>query len=378
MRTYSELRSIILAEKLVDTDYSEGNIHYLKKQFANFLWDNLDILSIINTLKKNKSIFLRQLRKINNNGLEKNEIEGKKNGMIFDYIESVFLKFWFNIKLNSLYYNFDRGRINEFIEIFSKGLNFEELCEEKRILDKNTCILDKNKIHLPIYDMLSSDGIMWYIVADITWYNKKQIFFVSNIVFNILDDIINNMFINKYENLIENSLLDKMTWAFSRDYWLQKIENLLERWPDNFSIEFMFVDIDHFKNFNDDYWHEMWDNVLSVFVEAITKSIRKTDYVVRYWWEEFLVIFKWYKWEKEDIFEHVKKNIDKNLEELTKEYNLPKKITFSWWTAKASSLLNENISQRIEDIIAIADKNMYKAKEAWRNQIVLQNWETIK
>ncbi len=378
MRTSSELRTIVLADKLFNTDCSEKSIHYLKKQFSIILWNNLDILSIINTLKKNKSTFLRKLRKVDNEKLSSNEVEEKKNSMIFDYIENIFSQFWFNINLNSLYYNFDRGRINEFIEIFSRGLSFEALYEEKRILSKNSCILDKDRIHLPIHDVLSSDWTIWYITADITWYNKKQVFFVSNIIFNVLSDVIHNIFINKYENLIEDSLLDGMTWAFSREYWLQKIEDSLMKLPENFDIEFMFVDIDHFKNFNDTYWHEMWDKVLSIFIEAITKSIRKTDYVVRYWWEEFLIIFKLIKSQKENIFDHVKNDIDKNLKKLIKKYGLPENITFSWWTSKASSLLNENINQRIEDIIAIADKNMYKAKENWRNQIVLQNWKIIK
>ena len=378
MRTSDELRSIVLADKIVNLDCWDDSIHFLKKHFSNILWNNFDILSIINIIKKQKSVFLRKLRKIDNKALSNKEIEEKKNTIIFDYIEHIFLKFGFNIKLNSLYYNFDKGRINELIEIFSKWLSFEELHEEKRILSKNSCILNKNKIQLPIYDVLSLDGIIWYVTADITWYNKKQIFFISNIIFNLLKDIISNMFVNKYENLIEDSLIDNMTWAFSREYWLQKIEDTLIALPKIFDVEFMFVDIDHFKKFNDTYWHDMWDRVLAVFIEAITKSIRQTDYVVRHWWEEFLIIFKLYKGQESNIFNHIKKDIDKNLEELTKKYNIPENITFSWWTSKASSLLNENINQRIEDIIAIADKNMYKAKEKWRNQIVLQNWKIIK
>ena len=381
MRTFAELRNIVLVNKLLNTDCKEKSVDYLKKQFWKLLSNNLDVFSILSDLKKSKNIFLRELRKVNNEKIAPEEIEEKKNSMIFDYIENIFYKFWFKIKLHSLYYNFNRGRINEFITLFSRGLDNKELYEEKRILSKNPCLLDKNKIHLPIYDLLFKDGIIWYITADITWYNKQQIFFISVIIFNLLSDIIHSIFINKYEDLIEKSLIDPMTWAFSRDYGLKKIEESILKLPENFDVDLMFVDIDHFKKFNDTHWHEMWDKVLSIFVEAIVKSIRKTDYVVRYWWEEFIVIFKILKSENNNDFQYlkkIKKKIDKNLKELIKEYDIPEKITFSWWVAKSSSVLNTDIEKKIEDMLAIADKNMYKSKTNWRNQIALQNWEIIK
>jgi len=365
------LKTIVLAKKLVSvwmTDSKE--INFLTKKVWKILWENFDIHSVINNFKREKNIILRTIRK--------NKEENDKYNAIFDYIESVFLKCGYEIKLTSLYYNFNKINHQEFIDIFSRWLNADEKNEEIRLLKSNKNSLDENRIFVPIYDILSSDNIKWYIVAKTKLYDKKKIFFISNVIFELLENVINDMFIYKYENLIQDSIIDSLTWWFRREYGLWKIENDVNNLWENNNLYLMFVDIDHFKKFNDTYGHDIWDKVLKIFVTAISNVIRSSDYIVRYGWEEFLVVFKTFKNREHIITNRVKQEIDENIKILIEQNNIPENITFSGWVSSAFSIHMDDILEKIEAMITLADANMYKAKNNWRNQIRLDNWKIIK
>ena len=55
-------------------------------------------------------------------------------------------------------------------------------------------------------------------------------------------------------------------------------------------VGYLMSDIDHFKNFNDTYGHDMGDMVLRLVSDEIKKSIRNSDIAARYGGEELCVI----------------------------------------------------------------------------------------
>ncbi len=77
---------------------------------------------------------------------------------------------------------------------------------------------------------------------------------------------------------------DQMTRFYRRDYYESKLIN-----QKNFNL--LIIDIDHFKNVNDTYGHEIGDEVIRTVTKRINNCIRKQDIAIRWGGEEFILLF---------------------------------------------------------------------------------------
>ncbi len=124
------------------------------------------------------------------------------------------------------------------------------------------------------------------------------------------------------------------------------------------------LDIDLFKNINDQYGHSVGDEVLKNFATACKNGIRETDMFGRYGGEEWLLIMPGSSESSvKPTFERINSLLKINENE-QKEYKI--KIQFSMGASLMSNKLNT-----IKKIIAAADKNLYQAKENGRNQFIV-------
>ncbi|MBR8462129.1 diguanylate cyclase [Campylobacter sp. faydin G-140] len=69
---------------------------------------------------------------------------------------------------------------------------------------------------------------------------------------------------------------------------LDKIESSYKRYGHDYSL--CFVDIDFFKNINDNYGHDAGDIILSTVAKILKKNLRDIDFVGRYGGEEFVIL----------------------------------------------------------------------------------------
>jgi diguanylate cyclase (GGDEF)-like protein len=56
------------------------------------------------------------------------------------------------------------------------------------------------------------------------------------------------------------------------------------------ALSLIFMDVDHFKTYNDTHGHQHGDEVLRSIAELLTKHVRKTDVVARWGGEEFVIL----------------------------------------------------------------------------------------
>lgn len=132
-----------------------------------------------------------------------------------------------------------------------------------------------------------------------------------------------------------------------------------------FNVPFgvVFLDIDHFKRFNDSFGHTVGDRVLTMVGKTVTGLVRRPDVVARWGGEEFIAILA-----------NVDGNVLARVAERIRNFisrgfimDGESKLTV---TASVGATL-ARMDDTPETIIARADELMYKSKEAGRNRVTI-------
>ncbi len=157
---------------------------------------------------------------------------------------------------------------------------------------------------------------------------------------------------------------DGLTWIHNRKYFEEKISEYLSRFMRlNQPFSILFIDLDHFKKINDSYWHNKWDEVLIKVSNVIKKRLRENDIFCRWWWEEFAIILEW------DWIEDAKK-VAESIRELIKWIDFSN-INSSFSASASIGVTTVTNSDDKKSLLERVDKAMYKAKELWRNRVVV-------
>lgn len=293
-----------------------------------------------------------------------------------EYIDNILWIYNLKVKLNWLYLYTKHNNIIEIEKIIGNDEN-EDIIES---IQNNKQNWDNSKLLLPIYKLIKKENnIRSYISLQIIKWDYRKIFFILNVIFWALNNIINEIFELKYNNIIKNSKTDELTRTYTRWSLKKIIKNDILNKKINEEIYLMFLDIDNFKKINDTFWHDIWDEILKQFTLWIKNTIRHNiDYVWRWWWEEFIVVFKFENIDKDrinQILEQKIQTIKNNIQ--PKNIKWIDKITFSWWIVNTTEINYHNWKDNIEDIliklINKADERMYKAKKTWKDKIVFDD-----
>jgi diguanylate cyclase (GGDEF)-like protein len=126
-------------------------------------------------------------------------------------------------------------------------------------------------------------------------------------------------------------------------------------------LSIILCDVDHFKKINDQFGHNAGDAVLIELAKIFTSIAREQDCIARWGGEEFLFILPQTLAKNANTFAE---KIQKKTQNHVVDYEGKKiKVTISLGIAQ----LNGNKS--IDEVINSADKYLYQAKNAGRNQI---------
>jgi diguanylate cyclase (GGDEF)-like protein len=93
------------------------------------------------------------------------------------------------------------------------------------------------------------------------------------------------------ETLRNQSIRDPLTGLFNRRYLEETLEREIHRAVrEQAPLSIIFLDIDHFKSFNDQFGHEAGDAVLRQLGAFLTAQVRYEDIACRYGGEEFVIV----------------------------------------------------------------------------------------
>ena len=174
---------------------------------------------------------------------------------------------------------------------------------------------------------------------------------------NISHQAANELKVKKLEKL---ALLDNLTQLANRNYIEREIQSRYEakiRYNVPFGI--LFIDIDHFKNFNDTYGHDVGDDVLKFVANTFMANARPFDLYGRWGGEEFIGIIHDINAKGLELLGNRLRTLIENSYIIRENEKLYVTISIG------ATLINQN--DTIDSLIKRADTLLYKSKAAGRN-----------
>ncbi len=164
------------------------------------------------------------------------------------------------------------------------------------------------------------------------------------------------------------SITDSLTGLFDRRFFEKIVPQLINRSKRNNSlICFALIDIDFFKRYNDDYGHQVGDDVLKKVANVFMSYMKRADdYCFRIGGEEFCIIFNAEDEKRAFYFmKKIKKEIE-CMEIRDKHDKIIDNVTISIGLTCKKATEIENV----DALFYATDKLLYTAKETGRNKIV--------
>lgn len=170
----------------------------------------------------------------------------------------------------------------------------------------------------------------------------------------------------RHEDLVRESITDELTSLHNRRYTMVRLTEEMDR-SKRYStpLSILMLDLDHFKQVNDQYGHLAGDEVLKNFSNILTDLSRTTDVVGRFGGEEFIVALT----DTQEHYAHQYAERICELLKLSKHKIGPEKeihVTCSIGVAAYAESLSS-----VSAFIARADSALYKAKALGRDQVCL-------
>ena len=126
----------------------------------------------------------------------------------------------------------------------------------------------------------------------------------------------------------------------------------------------IMLDIDHFKEVNDQYGHQCGDEVLKSFSTTIHGQLRDVDFLARYGGEEFCCLLPETPPESALL---VAERLRMAIEESSHKWqDIELKITSSLGVCTSTSK-----HQHASELVELADKGLYQAKKQGRNAVIV-------
>lgn len=168
------------------------------------------------------------------------------------------------------------------------------------------------------------------------------------------------------EQAIELSILattDAMTGCANRRTLVEVERSLLAN--EDLSTAILVLDIDKIKSINDNYGHDCGDSVLRNFCDVVRSVIKTSDHFIRLGGEEFAITLT----NLTPLEAEIKANEIR--QQIHNTPLLTKKGPLAYTVSIGVAFKDTGETAKVDDMLGIADKNLYIAKNCGRNLVVL-------
>lgn len=186
------------------------------------------------------------------------------------------------------------------------------------------------------------------------------IFMLHPFVFGIVSGMIGSILRQYVKRLKSESINDYLTGLYNHRFFREELGKRMdeaERYDLTFGL--ILLDLDHFKKVNDEFGHQVGDEVLKEFAKLLRNETRAPDQVFRYGGEEFSIILPETELEEATtLAERIREKV------AIHDFGINRQVTVSGGVAEYPGDSTEENS-----LIQVVDERLYDAKSSGRNQI---------
>ena len=147
---------------------------------------------------------------------------------------------------------------------------------------------------------------------------------------------------------------------------------------ENSELSLMFIDLDNFKYYNDNFGHNLGDDLLKIFARFLKESFSSSDFVARFGGDEFIIILPN---TNKSTAKLIGENILRKMSDRTSSFQLQiqsllgEDIIINRENLLTCSIGIASINSKNKDLLSLdkllknADEAMYTAKKSGKNAI---------
>ncbi len=196
-------------------------------------------------------------------------------------------------------------------------------------------------------------------------FNDSELELIENLLAGLLYPLRNTLL---YQRAVESATLDPLTGVRNRaamDSAMKREIGLAQRHATPLSV--ILMDLDHFKQINDQHGHMYGDQALKAAAKCAEQSIRESDMIFRYGGEEFLILLTGTEIEGAAM---LAERVRRNIQEMPPLGEQDISMTVS---LGVTSLTRED---DINTLFQRMDQALYKAKAEGRNRVIVHQPDT--
>lgn len=223
--------------------------------------------------------------------------------------------------------------------------------------------IDLKESQLKVFPIFKKNAQFDWIIVHNSFTGIEKIFIPE--FFKYIENV--NLLRSHKESAEDLKILastDDVTGLYNQRKLTEDLEEAVkwhEKEHETFSI--MFIDVDHFKNVNDDYGHIIGSKLLLDLGRALKLILRQTDHIYRYGGDEFVVIMPNVKTNiVYEVANRVLSQLKEHMFEIDNgdQYQMSLSIGIAEYPTDAKSAM---------EIIKFADEMMYKSKKSGRGKV---------